>query len=104
MYPMGANGASQAIIDARCLADALVDAADIPTALAAYEAERLPLTSAIVMSNRKGGPESVIDAVEERAPDGFDDIEKVMSREERMAIMQGYAQNAGFTKAQVARQ
>lgn len=104
MYPMGANGASQAIVDARCLADALVDCADIPAALAAYEAERLPLTSAIVISNRKGGPESVIDAVEERAPDGFDDIDKVMSREERMAIMQSYAQNAGFSKIQVARQ
>ena len=104
MYPMGANGASQAIVDARCLADALVDAAAIPSALAAYEAERLPLTSAIVLSNRKGGPEAVIDAVEERAPDGFDDIEQVMSREERMAIMQGYAKNAGFFRTQVARQ
>lgn len=104
MYPMGANGASQAIVDARCLADALAGAADIPAALAAYEAERLPPTSTIVLSNRKGGPESVIDAVEERAPDGFDDIEQVMSREERMAIMQGYAKNAGFSKSQVTSQ
>jgi 2-polyprenyl-6-methoxyphenol hydroxylase-like FAD-dependent oxidoreductase len=101
MYPMGANGASQAIIDARSLADALSGSPDIETALSVYQAERLPLTSAIVVSNRKGGPESVIDAVEARAPQGFDDIEKVMSRQERMAIMQSYAQSAGFSRAQV---
>ena len=104
MYPMGANGASQAILDARCLADQLARSSDIDAALAAYQAERIPKTTAIVFSNRKGGPEGVIDAVESRAPDGFADIEQVMSRAERQAFMTNYAQRAGFSVAQVARQ
>ena len=47
-------------------------------------------------SNRKGGPEGVIDAVEALAPDGFDDVEAVLPYAEREAIVRGYAQKAGF--------
>jgi 2-polyprenyl-6-methoxyphenol hydroxylase-like FAD-dependent oxidoreductase len=101
MYPVGSNGASQAILDGRCLADALAGAEHPMAALHAYEVERLPKTAEIVRSNRKGGPEGVIDAVEERAPDGFDDIEKVLPYAEREAIVRGYAQKAGFAKEQV---
>ncbi len=71
MYPVGSNGASQAILDARCLADRLRTAEHPLHALWEYEQERLPITAQIVRMNRKGGPEGVIDAVEERAPDGF---------------------------------
>jgi len=101
MYPVGSNGASQAILDARCLADRLAGAEHPRQALAAYEAERLPMTAEIVRSNRKGGPEGVIDAVEALAPDGFDDIEKVLPYAKREAIVRGYAQKAGFAKEQV---
>jgi hypothetical protein len=64
--------------------------------LAAYDAERRPLTSQIVLSNRKGGPEGIIDIVESRAPEGFHDIEAVASYAERQAIVQGYARMAGY--------
>ena len=101
MYPVGSNGASQAILDARCLADHLVRAEHPMQALAAYERDRLPPTAEIVRSNRKGGPEGVIDAVEALAPDGFTDIEAVLPRAEREAIVRGYAQKAGFAKEQV---
>ena len=101
MYPVGSNGASQAILDARCLADHLVRADHPMQALAAYERDRLPPTAEIVRSNRKGGPEGVIDAVEALAPDGFTDIEAVLPRAEREAIVRGYAQKAGFAKEQV---
>ena len=101
MYPVGSNGASQAILDARCLADRLRECDHPQQALWAYERERLPMTADIVRSNRSGGPEGVIDAVEQRAPDGFDDIEKVLSYEERKAIVRGYAAKAGFAKEQV---
>jgi 2-polyprenyl-6-methoxyphenol hydroxylase-like FAD-dependent oxidoreductase len=101
MYPVGSNGASQAILDARCLADHLVRAEHPMQALAAYERDRLPPTAEIVRSNRKGGPEGVIDAVEALAPDGFTDIEAVLPRSEREAIVRGYAQKAGFAKEQV---
>ena len=53
--------------------------------------------------NRKGGPEGVIDAVEERAPDGFTDIDTVLSFEERKAIVRGYASTAGFSQEKVNR-
>lgn len=100
MYPVGSNGASQAVLDARTLAR-LLAAADPVTALAAYDAERRPMTAEIVLNNRKGGPERVIDVLEERAPDGFDDVETVASYAEREAIVRGYASMAGFAKEQV---
>ncbi len=96
MYPVGSNGASQAILDACVLADALADSSGVDEALLAYERERLQPTAEIVYSNRSGGPEGVIDAVEALAPDGFDDIEKVLPHAEREAIVRGYAQKAGF--------
>ncbi len=103
MYPVGSNGASQAILDARALADRLADAEHPAHALWAYEQERLPPTAQIVRMNRSGGPEGVIDAVEARAPDGFSDIDAVLSHEERKGIVRGYAASAGFAREQVNR-
>jgi 5-methylphenazine-1-carboxylate 1-monooxygenase len=103
MYPVGSNGASQAILDARALADRLVSAEHPVHALWAYEQERLPATAQIVRMNRSGGPEGVIDAVEARAPDGFNNIDDVLSYEERKAIVRGYAMSAGFAREQVNR-
>jgi 2-polyprenyl-6-methoxyphenol hydroxylase-like FAD-dependent oxidoreductase len=101
MYPVGSNGASQAILDARALADRLAGAEHPLHALWAYEQDRLPPTAQIVGMNRTGGPEGVIDAVEARAPDGFTDIDAVLSYEERKAIVRGYAATAGFAREQV---
>ena len=95
MYPVGSNGASQAVLDARCLA-ALLAGSNPLEALAAYEAERLPKTAEIVRSNRRGGPERVVDVVSERAPEGFARLEDVIAREELAAIAGGYAAMAGF--------
>ena len=103
MYPVGGNGASQAILDARALASHLASGALVPEALAAYDAERRPPTTEIVLTNRKGGPEGVIDIVEARAPDGFADIETVASYAEREAIVRGYASMAGYARDQVNR-
>lgn len=96
MYPVGSNGASQAVLDARCLADALACQPHPRAGLWAYEAERRPRTAEIVAQNRKGGPEGVIDAVETLAPAGFDDIETVLPRADREALVKGYAKLAGF--------
>ena len=58
MYPVSSrNGASQAVLDARALADALVRSEHPRQALLAYEQKRLPMTAEIVRSNRRGGPE-----------------------------------------------
>lgn len=103
MYPVGSNGASQAILDARCLADLLARAEHPCQALAAYEKQRLPMTADIVASNRRGGPEGVIDAVEQLAPQGFGEIDQVLPYDQREAIVRGYAAKAGFAARVVAR-
>ena len=53
MYPFGSNGASQAILDARVLAWQLAVQPDIDAALVAYQAERLPVASAVQLANRR---------------------------------------------------
>ena len=53
MYPFGSNGASQAILDARVLAWQLATQPDMDAALAAYQAERLPVASAVQLANRR---------------------------------------------------
>ena len=98
MYPVGSNGASQAILDARCLADWLARGDHPRHALSAYERERLPKTAEIVALNRQGGPERVIDAVEAIAPFGFDNIERVLSYTRRENIVKSYAGMAGFSR------
>ena len=101
MYPVGSNGASQAILDARVLADRLKGDEQPCHALWAFEQERLPVTAQLVRMNRKGGPEGIIDAVEALAPDGFSDIDAVLSHDQRLAIVRGYASTAGFAREQV---
>jgi 5-methylphenazine-1-carboxylate 1-monooxygenase len=98
MYPVGSNGASQAVLDARCLCDLLAKHA-APVALSAYEAERLPATAAVVRSNRVGGPERVIDLVAARAPHGFARLKDVATETELAGIVRGYAHVAGFSVA-----
>jgi len=95
MYPVGSNGASQAVLDARCLCD-LLTGMDVPAALAAYDAQRRPATTDVVHSNRVGGPERVIDLAAGRAPDGFGAIGDVATADELTAIVKGYARLAGF--------
>jgi 2-polyprenyl-6-methoxyphenol hydroxylase-like FAD-dependent oxidoreductase len=53
MYPAGANGASQAVLDARVLAYELAVAdGDVPAGLAAYENARVGATTAVVQAGR----------------------------------------------------
>jgi 5-methylphenazine-1-carboxylate 1-monooxygenase len=102
MYPIGSNGASQAIIDARALASALASNPEPAAALAAYEAERLPATAAIVRANRGNGPEQCMQLVEERAPQGFARIEDVMAPGELEAIAARYKVLTGLRREPAA--
>jgi hypothetical protein len=43
----------------------------------------------------------VIDLVEARAPEGFDDLDAVATYAEREAIVRGYATLAGYARDQV---
>lgn len=103
MYPFGSNGASQSIIDAKALADAVELHGVTPAALHAYEGERREPTTRIVLANRGNGPEQVMDLAEQRAPDGFADVHDVIPQTELEEIAAQYKQVAGFTLEQVKR-
>ncbi len=103
MYPIGSNGASQAILDTESLATALVDEPDVERALARYEADRREATGKIVLANRGNGPDQVMQLAEERAPGGFKDVNDIIPQAELEAISARYKQTAGFAKAQVNR-
>jgi len=103
MYPIGSNGASQAILDAEALANALAATDDVAQALINYETERRPPTARITLLNRQNGPEQVMQLAEARAPNGFTDIHTVIPQQELEEIAARYKQTAGFTIAQVNR-
>ncbi|QUS38401.1 flavin-dependent oxidoreductase [Tardiphaga alba] len=96
MYPIGSNGASQAILDARVLTREILAQGEVPAALQAYEAERRPATTDLVMLNRRNGPEQVMQIVEERAPNGFNVVTDVLSQQELEEIAANYKRVAGF--------
>jgi 2-polyprenyl-6-methoxyphenol hydroxylase-like FAD-dependent oxidoreductase len=105
MVPRGSNGAGQAILDARCLADLLAAGGDARAALAAYEAERLPATTQVVLENRRNPPDAIIREVVQRSGDKpFARIEDVISREELERMSERYKRVAGFDKASMARE
>ena len=96
MYPIGSNGASQAILDARVLARELRDHSEGRAALEAYDDARREKVNALVLANRGDGPDKVLDVVAERAPDGFSDIAEVMSRAELEQVAGAYKKLAGM--------
>ncbi len=98
MYPIGSNGASQGILDARVLAREILRLGETTAALEAYEAERRPATARIVLANRGNGPEQVMQLVEQRAPDGYARIEDVLTPAELEGTAAAYKQVAGFDK------
>ncbi|HKU39145.1 MAG TPA: flavin-dependent oxidoreductase [Polyangiales bacterium] len=97
MYPVGSNGASQAILDARVLTGCLRSVPALETALRRYESVRLPATAALTLANRQQGPEECMTLVEARAPNGFAHIEDVITRDELEAIASKYKRLAGFS-------
>ncbi len=98
MYPVGSNGASQAILDAAAVSAALAQHSDPVAALKAYEDERLEKTAKIVLSNRQQGPEIVMQMVEDRAPNGFEKLHDVISQAELEEVASRYKAIAGFDR------
>ncbi len=101
MYPIGSNGASQAILDAPALVEALTTEPDVVRALQRYEEARLQPTARIVLSNRQQGPEQVMQLVEERAPNGFTNLHDVITQAELEEIASRYKQIAGFSREEL---
>jgi len=101
-YPVGSNGAGQAIVDTRKLGARLLEHGLTPAALEAYEAEMRPITSNVIFANRGGaGPDAILDVVEERCGGRFDDIEDVIPRTELAAHADRYKKIAGFSIAEL---
>ena len=104
MYPIGSNGASQAVLDARALADALAASpTDADAALEAYEQARRPPTAAIVQANRADGPDIVLDWAAERAPDGFGHASEIFAPGELEKHAASYKAVAGFSTEAVSK-
>jgi len=101
MRPVGAQAGSQAVIDARVLAFVLANAAMPEQALEQYDAHRRPTMNAVVLRNRGFGPAVIMELAEERAPQGFGDIEDVISRRELEEISLAYKAEAGFDPIQL---
>lgn len=99
MYPIGSNGASQAILDAAALAEELTAGGG----LAGYERRRLGPTADLVRGNRRMGPEVVMQMAEDRAPGGFADPAAVFAPGELAAVAARYKRLAGFDPAALNR-
>ena len=101
MYPRGSNGAAQALIDARVLADELARGGNPPAALAAYEKARLEPTAKIVRTNRAHPPDYIIMKVDELTGGRpFERIEDVISEAELRELSESYKRIAGFSLEQ----
>ena len=96
MYPIGSNGASQAILDSAFLARCFERYGINENALMNYEQQRRPITNEIVKKNRLDGPDKVLDIVAKRAPNGFSDINEVIPYSELCMIADKYKKIAGF--------
>ncbi|MBP6769823.1 MAG: flavin-dependent oxidoreductase [Reyranella sp.] len=90
MYPIGSNGASQAILDGEAIMQELAVGDDPELALKRYEERRLPPTARIVESNRRKGIDVMLDIVEQRAPQGFTDLATVLPADELEKIVGDY--------------
>jgi 2-polyprenyl-6-methoxyphenol hydroxylase-like FAD-dependent oxidoreductase len=103
MYPRGSNGAAQAILDARALADRLAAGGDPAAALRAYEAARSGATARVVRTNREHPPDYLIRRVEELVGDvPFDDLDRYITRAELRRLSDDYKRVAGFALEDVA--
>jgi 2-polyprenyl-6-methoxyphenol hydroxylase-like FAD-dependent oxidoreductase len=97
MYPRGGNGAAQTILDARSLARELARREDWLPALHAYEADRRPVTSKVVLQNRSAPPNVIVDTVEKRTKgQRFERLEDFVHEDELREIFSTYQKVAGY--------
>ncbi len=101
MVPRGSNGAGQAILDARAIAESLRNHPhDVVAAFAAYEQQRRPATEAVVLTNRTNPPDAILREVYDRTGDKpFDNLEDIVDVDELRDIADSYRRLAGFSRA-----
>ena len=73
-YPVGSNGASQAIIDARKLGLNLMIEGINESALIRFEKENIHKANNLILTNRQSGPDAVLQLVEDKCDGEFENI------------------------------
>ncbi len=96
-YPVGSNGASQAIVDARLIGRMFLDHGVKAAALQAFEAQVRPAMEKLILANREDGPDAIMQVIEDRCGGVFDHISDVISENELRAHADGYKTLAGFS-------
>jgi len=96
MYPRGANGASQGIIDAEYLATVIHSASNISDALQQYQANRLPITSKIVLDNRNANQLEILSLVAARCQKTCQNIHTCIDSEYIRQILTDYKINTNL--------
>jgi 5-methylphenazine-1-carboxylate 1-monooxygenase len=100
MLPRGSNGAVQAILDVRALADRLAAGTDWVRALADYDQERRAATTAVVLANRSHPPDAILREIYLRTGDRpFGKIDDIISAAELVQISERYKRVSGYARA-----
>lgn len=100
-YPVGSNGASQAIVDARVLGAAILEHGQTPDALMSYEAQVRPRTTQVTLANRGAGPDAILQKVEDICGGQFANIENIIPARELAEHAAKYKALAGFGVAEL---
>jgi 2-polyprenyl-6-methoxyphenol hydroxylase-like FAD-dependent oxidoreductase len=98
MHPWGSSGATLSVVDAYTLADSLSREDTIAKGFARYESIQRTITTQVINDNRKCGPVDFMEVIEERAPNGFEDIDKVIAPQELMDLVMRYKTVAAFDR------
>jgi 2-polyprenyl-6-methoxyphenol hydroxylase-like FAD-dependent oxidoreductase len=96
MQPVGAQAGSQAVVDGRVLAAALIAMRDPVEALRHYQEQRIAAMNDMIVRNRNLGLEAVLQMAEERAPDGFARITDVLTQDELESTALSFKKAAGI--------
>jgi flavin-dependent dehydrogenase len=96
MYPIGANGASQALLDSVALRESLSSENNTKAALIAYEKSRLQTTSKVVLENRKNSHQKVLEIIEDQLDDANSSIDDIVSSIDIPSFVSNYRSDAGF--------
>lgn len=95
-YPVGSNGASQAIVDARIIGASILAHGVSPRALTAFEKKVRPESRKVILANRGSGPDAIMQMVEDRCGGVFENIDDVIPNDELAAHAASYKAMAGF--------
>lgn len=97
-YPVGSSGASQAILDARILAAAIVEHGVGTDAALSYEAQVRPMANRVNLANRgNGGPDAIMQMAEDRCGGDFSRLDTALPYEKRAAHALAFKKLAGLS-------